>query len=76
MASLDDLKIISLSNLPPEEGMKLVLEMRLRRRLVEPKPTREKRKEITAESAIANLSEKQLADLYYTLMAKRQENLL
>ena len=77
MATLNDLVITSLSNLSPEDGINLILEMRLRRRSV---PERTKvvraRKEIPTETSIASLTEAQLADLYYTLMAKRQENLL
>ena len=77
MATLNDLKITPLSKLTESEGLELILEMRLRRRNVPERAKRTKvRKEIPPESVVDNLSEKQLADLYYTLMAKRQENLL
>jgi hypothetical protein len=77
MATLDDLPILNLSSLDDEEGMRLILEMRLRRKFVESKPVRERKsKGLPSEATIAKLSEKQLAELYYTLMAKRQENLI
>jgi len=50
--------------------------MRERRHFVPDKPVREKKPKVPTESAIAKLSEKQLAELYYTLMAKRQQELM
>jgi len=79
MATLDDLAITPLSKLSPEQGMNLILEMRLRRRSVPERPAKEKvtnKRNLPPESVIANLSEKQLADLYYTLAAKMQKELL
>jgi len=76
MANLDHLPIPSLSSLDDEAGLQLILSMRERRGFHEPKIVREKKTKVPTESAIAKLSEKQLAELYYTLMAKRQENLL
>jgi hypothetical protein len=76
MATLDHLPIPSLSSLSDDEGIALILSMRERRHFVPNKPVREKKSKIPTESAIAKLSEKQLAELYYTLMAKRQQELI
>lgn len=75
MATLSDLSIIPLSSLSPEEGLQLILSMRERRRFVLVKePKVEKR--LPTASAIAKLSEKQLAELYYSLASKMQKELL
>jgi len=79
MATLDHLPIPSLASLDEEAGLQLILSMRERRHYAPEKLVRTKSKvakQLPTESAIAKLSEKQLAELYYTLMAKRQENLL
>jgi len=76
MATLDNLPISSLSSLDEETGLQLILSIRERRHFVPDKPVREKKSKVPTESAIAKLSEKQLAELYYTLMAKRQQELL
>jgi hypothetical protein len=81
MATLNDLPIQSLYSLSREEGLQLILTMRERRRFVLEKPVREKVvKERSAKLptavTIANMSEQQITDLYYKLMAKQQKELL
>jgi len=76
MATLDHLPIPSLSSLDDEAGLQLILSIRERRGFHEPNPVRERKPKVPTEAAIAKLSEKQLAELYYTLMAKRQQELI
>ena len=73
MANLNDLPIPSISSLPPEEGLQCILSIRERRRFI---PEKTVRKKVPIESAIAKMSEQQITDLYYQLMAKQQKELL
>lgn len=80
MATLNDLPIPSLSSLDDNEGITLILSIRERRRLQAVKPVREPKpksaKQIPTEATIAKMSEQQITDLYYALMAKQQRELL
>lgn len=78
MATLDNLKIPSLLNLAPEQGLQLILDVRLRRQQVlqEPRTKFPREKKLPSADALNKLSEKQITDLYYALMAKQQKELL
>ena len=81
MANLNHLSIPSLSSLSHEAGLDLILSIRERRRFVPDKPVRELktkkvRSSIPPEAVVANMSEQQITDLYYKLMAKQQKELL
>ena len=80
MANLNHLSIPSLSSLSHEAGLDLILSIRERRRFVPEKLPRTKtvkeRSSIPPEAVVANMSEQQITDLYYKLMAKQQKELL
>ena len=76
MANLDDLPIQPLSQYSREEGIEFILAMRQRRSYVQVKPTRTKSgPKLPTQSAIDKLSDQQLTDLYYKLMAKTQKEM-
>lgn len=78
MANLNDLPIPRLCDV----GLQLILDMRERRNYVPDKPTREPKaarqpkQSLPPAVVVANMSEQQIADLYYKLMAKQQKELL
>jgi hypothetical protein len=69
MANIDDLSIPSLES----QGLQLILTIRERRRFT---PEKVREKKLPSEAMLNKLSDKQLADLYYTLAAKMQKELL
>ena len=86
MATLDDLPIPDFLNLTDEAKLQLILEVRHRRAVViettrkrdgSVTSTRKRRSVAipTAES-VAQMTEKQITDLYYALMARQQTELL
>lgn len=77
MANLDNLPIPSLR----ESGLQLILDIRERRHYVPEKPVRERvakqlKQSLPPAVVVANMSEQQITDLYYKLMAKQQKELL
>lgn len=77
MANLNDLPIPNLR----DAGLQLILDIRSRRNFVPNKPiyepkSKSKRQPIPPESVVANMSEQQITELYYKLMAKQQGELL
>jgi hypothetical protein len=77
LATLDDLPIPELSTYSREEGINLILSIRERRSHVEIRPAKERKsiQRIPSAAAIDKLSDKQLTDLYYKLMAKGQKEM-
>ena len=77
MANLNDLPIPTLR----DSGLQLILDVRARRGFIPEKEIHQKvakqpKQPIPPESVVANMSEQQITDLYYKLMAKHQGELL
>jgi len=77
MATLEHLSIPALSTYSREEGINLILSIRERRSHVEIPPVKERKstQRVPYAAAIDKLSDKQLTDLYYKLMAKTQKEI-
>jgi hypothetical protein len=77
LATLDDLPIPELSTYSREEGINLILSIRARRSFVQDKPAKERKstQRVPSAAVIDKLSDKQLTDLYYKLMAKSQKEM-
>lgn len=85
MATLDDLPIPNFLSLSDESKMQLILDVRYRRALVittskkrDGISTPKKKRSVSMPTAdsVAQMSEKQITDLYYALMAQQQKELL
>lgn len=79
MATLDDLPIPNFLKLTEEDQLQLILEVRTRRAVVIPtkrSPSTRKSAAIPTADTVAQMSEKQITDLYFSLMAKQQGELL
>lgn len=73
MAHINDLSIIALSSLEPNEGLQLILDMRLRRRFTPtriPKENTRKQKPTDVVGMINALSDEQLMELMLKLGSK------
>ena len=75
MATLDDLPIPSLLDLLPRARPPTLLDVRLRRQQVLQEP-RVKAKGLPSAAALSKLTDKQITDLYYQLMAKATKGAL